>query len=157
MHLQETKATCQWECSLCFREYQQYFHSVCRTAEQACITVSTCGSFLSSWFFLTSAGMPISSAQRLLLRGSFAITSQCQAPQDLPGRTEWVLAPACSPARISGSQGILTGQGVCLWGEAENPDRKSENLENLESSSLTRSMSFTHFSGKFLCHSAAGT
>lgn len=50
VHLQEANATCQWEHSLCNREYQLYIHSVCRTAEQACITVSTCGSFLPSCF-----------------------------------------------------------------------------------------------------------
>lgn len=103
VHLQEAKATCQWECSLCFREYQLYFHSVCRTAEQACITVSTCGSFLSSWFCLTSSCPPagLISAQRLLPCGSFAVTSQCQEPQNLPGRTEQVFAAACSPVWVS--------------------------------------------------------
>lgn len=103
VHLQEAKATCQWERSLCFREYQLYFHRVCRTAEQASITVSTCGSSLSSWFCLMSLFLSagLIGVQRLLLCGSFAMTSQCQEPQDLPGRTEQVFAAACSPARIS--------------------------------------------------------
>lgn len=61
VHLQEANATHQWECSLCIREYQLYFHSVCRTAEQAWITVSTLAFFLHAF---PNIFMPISRADQ---------------------------------------------------------------------------------------------